>query len=1061
MAGEDEKHMNEWLTILNSKIQEYSAVNANVFDTGKLDQSAVKPKTTEAEPAEKIDYDVLSMSLVFQIKEVKLALFRKPDVKLFDLDTKNFVVNLRQQPGAMEVKLGLESLDIVDYIIEYQNPSLRKLVTSVPTGTIEGGATNADLIEIHVKTLDKTHPNYGEKKTDLEVTMKFGYLFVNLKPNTLSETMKFFLSPPDGGDQKNVEKIEKVEVKKAQGQDEIIYTQGTDHTMLRLNVEMKEVSLKLIHKKTHVCMAELALKNTSLSVKMKPLSMEVEGVLGNIQLFDTTNYPNTIDSNVEWEKIVPYEMIGVGAESKNLLDLKFKSLDPRNPEADNENKIYSYVDVKISSIRINLLQQPLLRLIDYLSGQLLPSLKAGDDSTDAAKQVVVTLDKETAEKTLANPQFMDLKLNLETPIIVLKPTPTSTEYMEIRLGDLSITSERIKATDRFKNPTKPLEYVYTEKMNILLKDMCMYRVQGDQKFEMSSKVNFDLGMERPLFVDEYKLIYSEGEHITKTKFTLNAGMKLTGKMSPMILMLQHEDYLMVMRCLNFNIGYDDGQDKMFLSDYEAVVASQGKPGSPMDINLVFENFTLLACEKKTGLPFAMINLHSFRVNISRDENKNQDIQVFAKELNGSYFENEDNVTLIERKMLGALDRVDRFNIENIPKEDVVKEVVQKTSSYAQEISAGSTSKEAAKDQLVVILQMQANGDKVVRVTVNELKMYLITSIYLSLLEFISMDASVYPPPRETAAPEGTPAVTEEKQLEVAKPEAGVKPEEPKHQPCMTVNLEVKNIIITMPSTISMTKDTPNVLALKGDISFVYATYPSPDLEESIADVKKRNFNRAVEQCAQFNEIGRISVTLHRLEIFVCEFADLLSSKNFNQVKKRNMILPFSLILVRKTHQVCNRQRTELINVTRNEVNIERLILRLSYQDVKLINNSISYQMEQLKQGQPEASSEDEAAKKKAEEEEEKAKKAALETSTTSPSKLDESVSLTEPSLDKSVSAVSEKKEIFEESKEGDNPAILKIKEDEEKAKQDDWTPNYEEFNVASKGIQVVRYLYEK
>jgi len=143
-----------------------------------------------------------------------------------------------------------------------------------------------------------------------------------------------------------------------------------------------------------------------------------------------------------------------------------------------------------------------------------------------------------------------------------------------------------------------------------------------------------------------------------------------------------------------------------------------------------------------------------------------------------------------------------------------------------------------------------------------------------------------------------------------------------------------------------------------------------------------------------------------------------------------------------------------MNVTRNEVNIERLILRLSYQDVNLINNSISYQMEQLKQGQPEAPAADET--KKVEEEKEKAKEGDA-----SPTKLDESVTLpTETSLDKSVSTISEKKEVFEECKEGDlaqgdKRAILEIKEDEQKAKQDDWAANYEEFNVASKGIQVV------
>jgi len=167
----------------------------------------------------------------------------------------------------------------------------------------------------------------------------------------------------------------------------------------------------------------------------------------------------------------------------------------------------------------------------------------------------------------------------------------------------------------------------------------------------------------------------------------------------------------------------------------------------MDINLIFENFTLLACEKKTGLPFAMINLHSFRVNISRDENKNQDIQVFAKELNGSYFENENNVSLIEKKMLGALDRVDRFNIDNVPKEKVVEDIVNSLSSYAQQITDLHSSTIANRDQLSVNLQMKSTGDKIIRVALNEMKMYLITGIYLSLLEFISMDDSVNPPPR--------------------------------------------------------------------------------------------------------------------------------------------------------------------------------------------------------------------------------------------------------------------------------------------------------------------------
>ena len=516
------------------------------------------------------------MALFFEIKEVKLTVFHKEETKLFDLATNNFSVTLKQQNAQMGVKLGLKSLEITDYIIDYRNPTLKQLVTSVPPETKEG-LENADLIEILVKTLDKTHPNYSIAKTDLEVTMNFGYLFVNFKPNTISETMKFFIPSSPNPPPQQVEKVKEI---KAKVDDAITYTQGTEHTMLKLNVNLKEVSVKLIHKKTHVLMAELALKNTSLSVSMKPLSMEVAGVLGNIQLFDTTNYPYTIDSNLEYEKVRPYEMIGVGEESKNLLEVGFVSYDPRNPEVDKENKIYSKVDVKISSIRINYLQQPILRLIDYLSGQLLPALKPDDGSVEATSvQTIVKLEKEVAEKNLANLQFMDMKISIKTPIIALKPTPVSTEYMEIRLGDLSINSERIKHTSRFRNPTKPLEFVYCERYNIALSDMGIYRVEGEKRIQMSKQVNFDIGFERALFPEEYKLLYSEGEHITKTKFVLDVGMNLEGRMSPIILMLQHEDYLMIMKCLNFNIVYDDLMDKMFLSDYESVVANQDQPGS--------------------------------------------------------------------------------------------------------------------------------------------------------------------------------------------------------------------------------------------------------------------------------------------------------------------------------------------------------------------------------------------------------------------------------------------------------------------------------------------------
>ena len=40
------------------------------------------------------------------------------------------------------------------------------------------------------------------------------------------------------------------------------------------------------------------------------ISSYADGSLKNLNLYDTTNYPHTIDSNIEWENIRPYELIG-------------------------------------------------------------------------------------------------------------------------------------------------------------------------------------------------------------------------------------------------------------------------------------------------------------------------------------------------------------------------------------------------------------------------------------------------------------------------------------------------------------------------------------------------------------------------------------------------------------------------------------------------------------------------------------------------------------------------------------------------------------------------------
>ena len=136
---------------------------------------------------------------------------------------------------------------------------------------------------------------------------------------------------------------------------------------MNIEVEMKQVGIRMIHRTLRCCLAEFSLKDSSVKVILKPQSTFFHGKLGNILLLDTTNYPYTIDSNVDYQKVKPYELLGVGEKDVSLIEIEFKSFDPKSGEGDFEKRIFSYVDISIRSIRINLLMQPLLRVTDFFT----------------------------------------------------------------------------------------------------------------------------------------------------------------------------------------------------------------------------------------------------------------------------------------------------------------------------------------------------------------------------------------------------------------------------------------------------------------------------------------------------------------------------------------------------------------------------------------------------------------------------------------------------------------------------------------------------------------------
>ncbi len=441
--------------------------------------------------------------------------------------------------------------------------------------------------------------------------------------------------------------------------------------------------------------------------------------------------------------------------------------------------------------------------------------------------------------------------------------------------------------------------------------------------------------------------------------------------------------------------------------------------APLVINLTFENFTLLALDE-SELPFCMINLHLLQVNIFKDDKSAVLGAIQAYQLNGSYFERQHD-KLSERKMLGQLDRINEHSLAERRKEEVIDEIVSSLMKYT-ELVANTFESMPYKQKYVQVnvnLNIQPSGKKLIKVDINGLKGFLVIDIYLALVKFLELDHSVHPPvkdhPVAVAVVEQKESINKEDSLEVI--------------------VTAKNVLMTAPASKGKVHISPYVLALRGDILFELKIVPKPSLEKSLTDIKGKTFYRATEQCTPYNESMNMKASLSHFEVFICEFEEILESRNFNEVRKRTMIMPFTLSYLRKEHHVPNKSQTDIMPVVKNEVNIELMVLRMSYQDALLLNNTIRYQLEHFNQSK------------------------SLHNSKTMIDEKSDDVSsslLEKPSMMEEPPSASRLDETSKDEKHH-KKAIEVIDVQAQIENKDNWEPHLQEFNIGGQGVQIVRY----
>ena len=251
---------------------------------------------------------------------------------------------------------------------------------------------------------------------------------------------------------------------------------------------MQGINILLISELGLIPICDIIVQDSSLNVQMGPGVMEVEGQFGDLVAYDLTNYPDTVVKR-QLEIIKPQKFFGKrDLEAKQaIVRLKFAS---RDPEFFNigEELSNAELEVQIENIEARVYLQQILRVLSFLTDQLLPSLSPAPPTAtssglmesqiqDSKFRKISQLQHQTT-KPVGKGIKMSYKERRQHFINVYKPFWPK---LDIKINDIS-TVMPIHADKRLRVKLETLDIRNSrrcDKQRLLFqKKSCEYRLDG-------------------------------------------------------------------------------------------------------------------------------------------------------------------------------------------------------------------------------------------------------------------------------------------------------------------------------------------------------------------------------------------------------------------------------------------------------------------------------------------------------------------------------------------------------------------------------------------------------
>lgn len=649
LGFEKEQLMEDWVKSIKSLDE--SEYQSRIIDEPALEKKQKSQK--EAHP------NLLNLEIQAEIQSISVTTILKSDKTItIGIEKLGTVVRLHEAKTLLSVSL--KAISLRDNIYPYQYKELENFLYS------SGFEGQDKLIDISIKQLAEEHPDY--ELVDSNITVNFGKLTCNYKPETVENVMMFFLPPsaqkePAPADKVTQSSLQDQEQEERERKKRValkivcdILNQQPEKYSMKVNVVIEEISIALVNCKNHVMFAKMGLNRFKLLFGQSTRRMLLQGSMEEMWLADYSKYPYTIYTEQADYTHKDYIMSS-NKHSRDMLTFDVQIL--QIPNLDGKTMV---IDTAINDLKVSYVQQPVLRLITYLTEQMLPSLTPSDSSKP----------KEQPKNDIKPEESpMDLKTNLSNILVVIEPRSGLDEYLQLNVEKITVRNSSIYRPF-IREPRSDQEKVLVENYGIELEGIrILERFRGDET-KLTNDLDFSVSCD---------LIQNAPYYQKQFGSRFQPGMRIDCKMTPFVMRINHDDYNFMMKCLNWNVTFDDNAEGYMFNG--APKQEEAAPADPFYMSIDMAQIAL--CVTEEGIPITVLLLNKMKFDMLLNE-AGMEMGLQIKHMFGTSITKVTEEESVEKGMFNAfgfeqrLQTKDLYEMESLEKLFSRKEMVYGESS---------------------------------------------------------------------------------------------------------------------------------------------------------------------------------------------------------------------------------------------------------------------------------------------------------------------------------------------------------------------------------------------